>query len=421
MQNDAFLNVFRQATPYLHAHRNKTFLIAFDGDINGAPLKRLLHDCTLLHSVGVRLILVHGARAQIDNHLKRLNIESEIVNGKRVTTETMMPSILDAVGSLRLRIEATLSAQDGALRVAGGNFLMSKPVGVRDGVDFGFAGEIRKIDSDGIKKRLEAGEIVLLSPLGYSPTGRIYNLNSEEVASRVAVDLQVDKLIYILDGVDTHSAGRQLTPAQALDNQNADIWLNKSLRVAGLACQQGVRRVHLLERDMEGCLLLELFTRDGVGIMVTDDHYDNLRQANLNDIGGLLTLIRPLEEQGILVKRSREQLELEIDRFYLLERDHTIIGCAALYPYEEEKSAELACVVIHPEYRKNRRADHLLEALENVARNKGIEQLFILTTQTAQWFEERGFNKITIADLPIKKQQTYNYQRNSQPYLKVLL
>lgn len=427
MADSSFLHIFRQAAPYIHAHRDKTVVIAFYGDMNRAQQKMLLQDCALLHALRVRLVLVHGARAQIDVHLQRAGFDSVFVNAKRVTSKAMMPHILDAVGSLRLRIEAALSVsspmQDTAVKVAGGNFLTARPVGVIDGVDFGFAGLIRHIDTEAIRKHLDSGEIVLLSPLGNSPTGEIYNLSSEEVASEVALALQADKLIYILDGVNGYKAAglpRQLAPREAEGIVHDDAWIVQSLKMAARACEQGIRRVHLLERDEEGSLLSELFTRDGSGIMVTTDRYDNLRQATINDIGGLLALIRPLEAQGVLVKRSREQLEMEIARFFVLERDGAIIGCAALYPYPDEQAAELACVVIHPEYRKNQRADLLLSALEAKAREQGVENLFILTTQTAQWFEERGFVAIGIEDLPVAKQEAYNYQRNSRPYLKKL-
>ena len=340
MADTPFLRFFRQAAPYIHAHRNKTMVIAFNGDINLPQQKNLLHDCALLHALRIRLILVHGARAQIDAHLARAQIPSQFVNAKRITSKAMMPHILDAVGSLRLRIEAALSIsapmQDAPVKVAGGNFLIARPVGVIDGQDYGFAGQIRQIDTAAIRHHLDLGEIVLLSPLGYSPTGEIYNLNSEEVASEVACALKADKLIYIMDGVNAYKeAGlpRQLAPREALAIDSADPWIDQSLKVAANACEAGIRRVHLIERDEEGSLLAELFTRDGSGIMITTDRYDNLRQASVNDIGGLLDLIRPLEAQGILVKRSREQLEMEIARFFVLERDSAIIGCAALYPY----------------------------------------------------------------------------------------
>lgn len=430
MTHEDFIRFFHQAAPYIHLHRNKTFLIAFSGDINRPTLKKLLHDCALLHSLGIHLILVHGARAQIDAHLKRLGFDTEIVNGKRITCKAMMPTILDAVGSLRLRIEATLSMgmanspmQDASVRVVGGNYLTARPVGVIDGLDYGFAGELRRIDTETIQQHLQQKEIVLISPLGYSPTGEIYNLNSEETAARIAAEIHADKLIYISDGIENYkkeNRSRQLTPTQARHYSGNDCRLKENLTAAAIACESGIRRVHLLEREDPSCLLTELFTRDGAGIMITEDRYDNLRQANVNDIVGLLNLIRPLEDKGILVKRSRERLEAEIEHFFVLERDNTIIGCAALYPYPEEQAAELACMVIHPEYRRHQRADNLLEALEHKAKKEGIKKLFILTTHTAQWFAERGFEAIGIDALPIAKQHAYNYRRRSRTYLKIL-
>lgn len=430
MNSHDFIHFFHQAAPYIHLHRHKTFLIAFAGDINRPTLQKLLHDCALLHNLGVRLILVHGARAQIDAHLQRLGFKTKIINGKRITDKAMMPTILDAVGSLRLRIEAALSMgmansamQDASVRVVSGNYLTARPVGVIDGLDYGFAGEVRRIDTESMQKHLQQQAIVLVSPLGYSATGEIYNLNSEEVAAQIAGEIHADKLIYISDGIANYKKEQrpcQLTPVQARHYSGDDHWLRKNLTAAAIACESGIRRVHLLEREDPDCLLTELFTRDGAGIMITEERYDNLRQATCNDIAGLLALIRPLEETGILVKRSRERLEAEIAHFFVLERDKTIIGCAALYPYPQEQAAELACMVIHPDYRGHQRADNLLAALEHKAKEEGIKKLFILTTHTAQWFAERGFKSIGIDALPIAKQHTYNYRRRSRTYLKVL-
>lgn len=426
-----FLHAFYQATPYIHAHRHKLIVIAFNGDINNSQHKQFLHDCALLHSLRMKVVLIHGARAQIQTALDKAQLPSRVINSHRVTEKSMMPHILATVGSLRLRIEAILSMglsnppmPSAPIRVISGNFLTAKPIGVIDGIDYGLAGELRHIDSDAIKHHLQQEAMVLISALGNSPTGEIYNLNCEEIAGKIAVALQADKLIYALEGMEknlTEPLSRQLSPAEAQHNPTNNDWLNNSLAMAGRSCEQGIRRVHLLDPAQEGALLTELFTRDGSAIMVTSDKYDNHRQATVNDIAGLLNLIRPLEEKGILVKRSREQLECEIQHFHVLERDGMMIGCAALYPYAEEKTAELACVVIHPDYRQHRRADALLAHMEKRALELGLETLFILTTQTAQWFEERGFAAISIVELPIAKQQTYNYQRNSRPYLKRLV
>lgn len=427
----AFVAFFRQAAPYIHAHRHKNFVICFDGEAERLKtLRSLLYDCALMNSLGIHLILVHGARPQINAALDHAGFSSVFSHDKRISTQEMMPFILEAIGSMRIRIESILttgisnSPMHGAsVHVASGNFVIAKPIGVIDGVDYALAGEVRRIESEAIRAHQKAGEIVLLSPLGYSPTGQVLNLNSEEVAQAVATAVQADKLIYISEGVSEYLEAkwpRQISPIQAQHCEWSDPWLTSRLKAAAQACEHGVRRVHLLDPHHDGTLLSELFTRDGIGLMVNADLYDNLRNAHIDDVGGILALIRPLEEQGILVRRSRELLENEIGHFSVLERDGLIIGCAALYPYPEEQVAELACVAIHPDYRKNQRAENLLEYLENRARSMGLKRLFLLTTKTAQWFEEHGFRPISLEELPVAKQKTYNYQRKSKPYTKEL-
>lgn len=430
MNTQDFLNFFRQAAPYIHAHRGKTFVIHFDADFADRNLKTMLHDCALLQSLGVRLILVHGMRAQVDANLQSSGIQSQFFKDRRITTKNMMADILNAAGNVRIRVEAMLSMgmtntpmQDAAVQVAGGNFITARPIGVVDGQDYGLTGTVRKINAAAIQAHLKLGEIVLISPIGYTPTGEAYNLNSEEVASAVAANIKADKLIYVGDGVSAYINAhhpRQLTPAQARYMDLDNIHLRQRLHAAAQACDNGIRRVHIIERLHEGALLQELFTRDGIGIMVTTDRYDNLRPATADDINAIIRLIRPLEKQGILVPRPREVLEKDIHHYYVLMRDGSIIACAALYPYPEDKTAELACLAVDPEYRQHRRADYLVEEIEKIAQEQGLESLFILTTQTAQWFEERGFIAMDIQALPMQKREKYNHERNSKPYRKIL-
>ncbi len=196
--------------------------------------------------------------------------------------------------------------------------------------------------------------------------------------------------------------------------------VRRFLEFAVQACQQNVRRVHILDRADNGALLLELFTRDGHGTLVTADVYEGLRKATIEDVGGILELIKPLEDEGVLVRRSRELLEMEIDHFVIIERDGTIIGCAALYPCTQQGYAELACVAIHPEYRNSGRGDTLLQYLENRAIRSDIRKLVVLTTRTAHWFRERGFQPSDRSDLPNGRKLLYNYQRNSKVFIKLL-
>jgi amino-acid N-acetyltransferase len=432
-----FVNWFRQASPYIHAHRGKVCVVAFGGEavLEDAPFSSLIHDFALLHSLGIRLVLVHGARPQIEARLREAGTALRYANGLRITDEAAMPCVKEAVGRARIRIEARLSMglanspMHGArIRVASGNFVTARPLGVRDGIDYCLTGEVRRIDTEAVRRWLDGGAIVLLSSLGYSPTGEIFNLSADEVAVATAIALNADKLLLLGEGPDLLGDGgklvRQLDLAEAERLLSAASPRPKSvsrrLGQAVRACRGGVRRAHLIRREVEGGVLLELFTRDGTGTLIAGDAYEVGRQATIDDVGGLLELIRPLETEGTLVRRSRERLEMEIGQFTVLERDGAIIGCAALYPFPEERLGELACVAVHPHYRNLGRADQLLRLVERQAAAQGLERLFVLTTRTAHWFRERGFEPITLADLPVQRQALYNFQRRSKAFIKPL-
>ena len=436
MDADHFVQWFRQASPYINAHRGKTFVVLIGGEaVEADSFSSLIHDLALLHSLGIRLVLVHGARPQVEERLREASRQLRYVNGLRLTDSDDLRYVKQAVGRVRIRIEAQLSLgianspMHGArLRVVSGNLVTARPLGIRDGIDYGFTGEVRRIDDRAIRLWLDQDAIVLLSPLGYSPTGEIFNLSAEDVARATAIALRADKLLALSEGPELRDAAgqsiRELSPSDAerllshhpaLADDHA-----RYLRQALRACQAGVRRVHLLNRRLNGALLLELFTRDGVGAMLTADIYEGLRSATIDDVGGMLELIQPLEEDGTLVRRSRERLEMEIDRFSLLERDGAIIGCAALYPFPAERLGELACVAVQPAYRSRGRADALLHCIERQARTQGLQRLFVLTTRAAHWFRERGFEPAEVADLPVQKQALYNWRRRSKVFIKIL-
>ncbi|QIO07612.1 amino-acid N-acetyltransferase [Acinetobacter lanii] len=428
-----YVHWFRNSAPYINAHRNKTFVLMFGGEaLLSDNFQHIIHDIALLHSLGIRLILVHGARPQISDNLKEKNIVSPFHHGRRITTRESLNAVMSAVGAIRLQIEALLSMglanspmYGARIDVVSGNFVTAKPYGIRDGINYQLSGEVRSVDSEAILKQLDNHNIVLLGPSGYSTTGEVYNLLAEEVATKTAIHLKADKLVFLgsqqglLD--EFGKLLREITPHQ-LDlhiakykDSNYEIALH--LEKAKEASLQGVHRVHLLSYAHDGALLEELFTRDGHGTMVTDAHYEEVRTANIQDVGGLINLLRPLEQEGILVYRSRERLESEIEQFAVIERDGMILACAALYPIpvtsNELKSAEIACVAVHPSYRKSNRGSQILHYLEEKAKELGIQQLFILTTRTAHWFLEQGFENASVDDLPQARQALYNFQRNS--------
>jgi amino-acid N-acetyltransferase len=433
---DPFVRWFRQATPYVHAHRGRTFVIAFGGEaVADARFPDLVHDLALLHGLGIRLVLVHGARPQIEERLARRGAELRYVGGLRVTDTEALACVKEAAGVARLEIEALLSLGLASSPMAGvripvvsGNFVTAKPLGVIEGVDYEHTGVVRRIDREALRRRLDDGAIALLPPVGYSPTGEIFNLSAADVARSAAIVLQADKLIFLLEEPGlTDASGAVISnvlsgEVEALLRQLPRMpeELAQALRAGADACIQGVQRVHLISRRTDGALLRELFTRDGIGTLITGQPYEELRPARIDDVGGILELLRPLEDRGVLVRRSRERLETEIDRFFLMERDRMVIACTALYPYPAERMGELACLAVHPDYRNRGRGEKLLERMAAIAREQGIDRLFVLTTQTAHWFLERGFIATSLADLPMEKQALYNYRRNSKVFVKAL-
>jgi len=435
-QQAEFVDWFRQSSPYIRAFRGRTFVITFGGEmLTDAQFPNLVHDLALLNNLGIRLVLVHGARPQIDKQLKQLGAEITIINGLRVTDDAALECVKQAAGAVRVEIEAQLSMGLSAtplskcpIKVVSGNFVTAMPLGVREGVDYLHTGEIRKIDAEAIQGHLQQDNIVLLSPMGYSPTGEVFNLTAEAVATETAKQLRADKLIILsdLDGIPGSGREiiRELTQRDAQSLLEGKRKLRETvrplLRHAVSACQSGVSRVHLINRHTDGGLLLELFTRDGIGSLISSSSFEDVRRATIEDVGGIIDLISPLEADGILVRRSRELLEMEIDYFSVIERDGLIVACAALYPYPDDGVGELACLAVHDEYRKQGRGDELFNFLIRQAKAMGISRLFVLTTRTAHWFRERGFKPANIDVLPVKKRQLYNYQRNSKVFIKEL-
>jgi amino-acid N-acetyltransferase len=432
----AFVHWIRAAAPYVHAFRGRTFVIAFGGEVVAdESFLGIVHDLNLLHSLGIKLVVAHGCRPQVEAILKQQAIPSRYAHGVRVTDTDSMDCVLEAAGQVRARIEALLSLglanspMAGARnRVSSGNYLTAKPMGVVGGVDMQLTGEVRRIDTEAIQQRLDDGDIVLISPIGYSPTGEIFNLTVEEVATQVAVRMGAVKLIFLMDTDGVRNGRRQLL--SDLSTRDAEALLARPAKLAPdvriylpaaiRACDNGVKRAHLLSRHHDGALLLELFTRDGVGTMLASTALAHIRNATIDDVGGILGIIEPLEEQGVLVRRSRERLEAEIERFIVAEYDNHIIGCAALYAFSDERVGELAALAVHPDFRREGYGEALMKEIEQRARKLRLTQLYVLTTKTAHWFLERGFRTATIAVLPQQKQALYNYQRKSQVYAKAL-
>lgn len=432
---EQFVEWLRSVAPYIHAFRGQTFVVAFPGElVKAGSLPVLAHDLSLLHALGIKVVLVHGSRPQVEEQLELRHVKSHYYNGMRITDPEALECVKEAAGELRMDIEAAFSQglpntpmAHAEIRIVSGNFVTATPLGILDGIDLQWTGKVRKIAYDSIHPILAQGDLILLSPLGYSPTGEAFNVRMEDVAVSAALALHAHKLIFVtetpiiidMDGnevreVTSHQV-ESLLKTNHLSPEAADY-----LRYSAKACIGGTPRSHIVPYSMNGAVLQELFTHDGIGTMVTYENVESLREASIKDVGSILKLIEPYEENGTLVKRGRELLEREIENFSVIEHDGVIFGCAALYPFPAEKMAEMACLIVDPDVQNEGDGERILHHMENRARAQGYKTLFILTTQTAHWFLRRGFVYASVDELPKDRQRIYNWQRKSQVLIKKL-
>ncbi len=447
-----FVTWFRSAAPWIYAFRGKTFVIAFGGEIvESGLIDTLVQDINLLVSLGIRVVIVCGSKPQIDAALAARGLVTEYRQGRRVTNAIAMDCVKEAIGRLRIEFEQRFSfglpntpmAQSEGVRLISGSVLTAQPVGVVDGVDFQFSGTVRDVDAQTIHHALDNGDIVFITNIGYSPTGEAFNLTMEDVAASVACALDAEKLIFLIDaaglpplpGAKTKRAkaqeiSRELSGAEAemlfksaAQSPELSGMSEETLRALDAtvrASKGGVTRTHLVPRDVDGAILMELFSYGGIGSMISETGLETLREASIDDVGGVVKLIEPLEADGTLVRRGREKLEGEISQFIVIEHDGVIAGCAALYPFAKEGTAEMACFVVAPNYRGRNYGEQLLARIEAKARQARIKRLFVLTTRTAHWFIEHGFAETSLEDLPEAKQTSYNFQRQSKIFVKKL-
>ncbi|WP_414674979.1 amino-acid N-acetyltransferase [Limnobacter sp.] len=435
MSSQTFVAWLRTVAPYIHAFRGKTFVVAVDGELAfQGYLNSLAQDLSLLHAMGMRIVLVCGSRPQVEEQLALRNIQPVFHKGWRVTDKAALECAKEAAGELRLDIEAAFSQglpntpmAHSSMRVVSGNFITARPMGILDGVDLQHTGLVRKIDVNAVNFSLNSNAIVVLSTLGFSPTGEAFNLTMEDVATTAARALKADKLIFVSKIEGVFDGDGQLLEELELDrardlllNGNLDEQTKDYLECCILAIQGGVDRAHIVPLFLDGGVLLELFSHDGVGTMVSEENLESLRHATLDDAGGIKTLIEPLEMDGTLVRRGRDRIERDIDHFVVLEHDGILWGCAAMYPYPNEGMAELACLVVHPSWQGTGDGERLLKKIEHDARKQGYKKLFVLTTQTSHFFIKRGFAPVDVDKLPAERRRMYDRSRNSQVLIKTL-
>lgn len=434
MSESPFLEDFRLAAPYIRAHRGKTFVIVFGGEaMRSRKLFALVQDVVLLHSLGVRLVLVAGSRPQIERRIAERGGESRYHQGLRITDADALAAAKEAAGVNRVELERLLtvslpgSPMAGArVRVAAGNFVTARPCGVIDGVDLQSTGRVRRVDAEAIRQRLDDDAIVILTPLGYSLTGEAFNLSTPELAAETAVALGAEKLLALTEAKTWAERGQRVSEltlaeldARLASKRRLAADLRLHLEAAALAIRGGVERAHVIARKAEGALLRELFTRDGIGTLVSREPYEDVRRAQPPDVPALLQLLEPLADQGVLVHRPREVLENDIERFRVLERDGLILACAAIYPYPSEGTAELACLAVHDEHRGKGRGEAMLRAIEREAKELGLRSLFVLTTQSHHFFRQHGFTHAPASKLPAGR-PAYDRKRKSKVLTKTI-
>ncbi len=424
-------------------HRGKTFVVGIAGEaIAAGKLQHLAQDLALIQSMGVKVVLVHGFRPQVNEQLLAKGHTPRYSHGMRITDEVALDCAQEAAGQLRYEIEAAFSQglpntpmAGSTVRVISGNFITARPVGIVDGVDFQHSGLVRKVDTAGIIKTLDFGAMVLLSPFGFSPTGEAFNLTMEEVATSVAIALQADKLIFMSEvpgirmnpdepvsennPIDTElplAAAKALLAGLPLASDPSDtaFYLQHCVK----ACEEGVERSHILPFDVDGSLLLEVYVHDGIGTMVVDEKLESLREASGDDVSGILQLIEPFEKDGTLVKRSRTEIERDASNYSIIEHDGVIFACAALYPYPEAKTAEMAALTVSPQVQGNGDGERVLKRIEYRAKAAGLDSIFVLTTRTTHWFLKRGFKLVDPDWLPEARKRKYNWDRKSQVLVK---
>lgn len=428
-----FVAWLRSVAPYIHTFRGKTFVVGIPGElIEAGVLHTIVQDISMLQAMGMHIVLVHGFRPQVEEQLRLRGVKSQFVDGLRVTDQVSLECAKEAAGEIRLDIEAAFSqampntAMHGAsVRVISGNFIAARPVGIVNGIDFQHTGIVRKIDVDTIRMVLRSGAIVLLSPLGYSATGEAFNLMMEDVASKIAIALDADKLIYVTESSGVAAPDgkirTELSEAmakQVLAQDELDPATRLYLEWALSACEGGVARAHILPFKVDGSVLLELFLHDGIGTMVVEETLESLREATIDDVGGILNLIAPLEADGTLVKRDRATIERDIESFTVIEHDGIIFGCALLTAYPAERIGEMACLAVDRKVQSQGDGERILRRIEQRAKSMGLDKLFVLTTRTTHWFLKRGFRNAEISELPKSRQSSYNAHRRSQVLIK---
>ena len=449
-----FVNMFRGSANYIARHRNTVAVYHIPGSILINPdnnnLRDLMNDIALTWLLGMQIVLVAGCREQMQARQGLDSNEFLQFGALQVTDAERLRIVKEEAGFVRFELERQLAR---ALRmqadtpdgnVVSGNFYSAQPLGVMGGIDYQYTGFVRRLEVEKIRAVHQQRDICLLSTLGVSPSGEVFNVNSEALAAVTAATLQAAKVIYFCDGALRHKKhGTQIQSLRYTDARKLIDYHGIQVNPKGfiscddtkLSCETsdilckiawcaeairrgGVQRAHLLS-PQHGALLQELYTRDGSGTLIAADVYEGIRQATVMDVASIHTLIAPLVAAGTLVDRPKTVLEKDVQMYYVYTRDSSIVACGQLKVFENG-FAEIGCLVVNQDFRSSGRGDAMLGYLERLCLQQGCTKIFVLSTQTMEWFVERGFDIVPVEELPPSRQATYNRQRASKIYMKTV-
>ena len=410
------INWFRSAAGYIDAHKGKTFVVSLcDGAISSENLEKIVSDCILLNTLGVRLVIVFNGDQRIQN---KLLSEWAEFKGKRITRFSQIALLSEVIGSIRNELEATFMSHSFHLPggkkeilLTSGNFVKAKPLGIIDGVDFESSGEVRKINALAINRQLDTNAILLIPPIGFAPGGELFYLDSDEVACKIACAVSADKLLYLSEAPGLLDQENRIISEVDLGREKEEITEQNLYQFCEEACNNGVNRCHIISHKIDGAIIQELFTHHGSGTQLTGISSEKVRSALQEDVTAILDLVKPSEREGALISRTKESIETKLSNFFVIERDGFLVACAALHIYGEV--GEVACMVTHPDYRNMEKGDKLLDLIEEKAIASGLKSLFVLTTRSAHWFKERDFLSIDFDELPKEKKEEYDLKRSS--------
>ena len=414
---------------YIPRFREKTFILSIDGAVvTDENFANILLDIAVLRSLSIRVVIVHGASAQIKVLADQQNLKPSDLEGSGITDAETLCLALTAANRLTHEILEGLSAND--LRAVSTNAIIAHPLGILGGVDHLFTGKVERVDLEFLQNLLGQGIIPIIPPLGFDGDGHTYRVNSDTVAVAVAEALKASKLIYLTtqDGIFVHGRIiRQMLVADlesVLALQKADIppeQLSKTLHAVA-ACKAGIPRVHIINGRVDEGLLAEVFSNEGIGTLVYANEYQQIRRAMKKDIRAILTLTKPSMESAELVKRTRATIEKQIGDYYLFEIDKNPVACVALHSYAEQKKGELAFLYVSPSHENQGIGKKLTQFAENKAREQGFLEIFALSTQAFTYFQSKGgFSEGTADDLPPARREKYEQSgRNSKILIKRL-